>query len=211
MEFWVQCGKITPELQKIALALSGLVTSASASERNWAEYKWIRTKKRNPLITSTMEKLTNVHTQLVMNEKLMQPWRGQLMSWQESDGITASNKAIENSSAIKIKSFTNRFEDWETTALLTKNNESYAKLLAKYQYVCFEDILDDGTVEIRRITEIVWRKSERRGEVAAYNARTYLVNSREFVDREDYIVNNMLHELIKKCSSPHNENITMLE
>ena len=146
-----------------------------------------------------------------MNEKSMQPWRDQLMSWQESDGIIATNKAIENSSAVRVKTFTNRIEDWEVNALVTRNNDSYAKLLAKYKYVCFTDVLDNGSVEVRRITDISWRKSERRGEIATYNARTHLFNSRASDNQEDYIVNTTLHALIKKCEAPHNNSITMLQ
>ncbi len=54
-----------------------------------------------------------------------------------------------------MKTFTNCIEDWEVYELLvTKNNDSYTKLLAKYQYVYFTDVLDNGSVEVRRITDI---------------------------------------------------------
>ncbi len=39
----------------------------------------------------------------------------------------------------------------------TRNKDSYAKLLVKYQFVC--DVLDDSSVEVRSITDISWRKS----------------------------------------------------
>jgi hypothetical protein len=80
-----------------------------------------------------------------------------------------------------------------------------------YQFACFTDVLDDGSAEVRRITDISWRKSERRGKNATYNARTHLFNSRASDNQEGYIVNATLHALIKKCESPHKNSITMLE
>jgi hypothetical protein len=33
-------------------------------------------------------------------------------------------------------------------------------MLAKYHFFCFTDVLHDSSVEVRRITDISWRKSK---------------------------------------------------
>ncbi len=50
-------------------------------------------------------------------------------------------------------------------------------------------MLDDGSVEVRRITDASWRKFKRREENATYNARTHQFNLRASDNQEGYIVN----------------------
>ncbi len=64
-----------------------------------------------------------------------------------------------------------------------------ASEVRKYQFACFTKVLDDGSVEVRRITDASWRKFKRREENATYNARTHLFNSRASDNQEGYIVN----------------------
>ena len=61
-------------------------------------------------------------------------------------------------------------------------------LLAKNQFACFTEVLDDDLVEVRRITDASW-KLKRREENATYNARTHLFNSRASDNQEGDIVN----------------------
>ncbi len=56
----------------------------------------------------------------------------------------------------------------------TKNNDNLTKLQHKYQYVCIKDEFE-GKVEIRRIINIEWQISKKRGESAGYVAVTQLI------------------------------------
>jgi hypothetical protein len=76
-------------------AILQCLVGASGCERNWGDYKWIRNKKRN----HTTEKLVFVHTQLVLQQKLIAQWICEIKQW--------SNRAIETSRTITAKDFEN--------------------------------------------------------------------------------------------------------
>ena len=59
--------------------------------------------------------------------------------------------------------------------------------------------------------DIIWRKSERRGEIAGYSARTHLLNNRDAESQEDYVFNVLLHDMIKNYPSPYNDSIELVE
>ncbi len=92
----MQCASSTPELRLVGMALGGLVASSSSAERNWATYKWMKTKKRNRLAVDTIYKMVYVHSFYKVKE--IQKWKAQIEKWCESDGILMRNAAIERSS-----------------------------------------------------------------------------------------------------------------
>jgi hypothetical protein len=135
------------------MAILQCLVGASGCERNWGDYKWIRNKKRNQLSIHTIEKLVSVHTQLVLQQKLDAQWICEIKKWSDSDGIVASDRAIETSRTITVKDFENYIEEVEKTYVKTMNDGNEAKLNQKYHHVC---LYDDENDEIRRVVGIEW-------------------------------------------------------
>jgi hypothetical protein len=93
---------------------------------NWADYKWIRKKKRNLLCIDKMDKLIKVHTRLVLNEQVeSKAWRDELRSWIEYHGIIESNHKIDMAMSMKVMEFFDYMEPWEKKKLTLNNEESY--------------------------------------------------------------------------------------
>ncbi|KAL0910117.1 hypothetical protein M5K25_021057 [Dendrobium thyrsiflorum] len=60
VEWWIQFGDGTPELQRFAMKVLGLTCSSSSCERNWSTYNQIHTKRRNRLLTLRMNSLVYI-------------------------------------------------------------------------------------------------------------------------------------------------------
>jgi hypothetical protein len=113
-------------LKRVALAIAALVASFSCAERNWADYKWIRKKKRNLLCIDKMDKLIKVHTRLVLKEQVeSKAWKNELRSWSERHGIIESNHKIDMTMSMKVMEFFDYMEPWERKKLTLNNEESY--------------------------------------------------------------------------------------
>lgn len=210
LDFWMQCASSTPELRLVGMALGGLVAASSSAERNWATYKWMKTKKQNRLALDTVYKMVYVHSFYKVKET--RGWKVEIEKWSERDGFVMRNAAIDRSNAISVRTLLNHFEDWETVAVRTKNNDSLTKLLHKYQYVCIKGEFA-GKVELRRIINIEWQVSQKRGESAGYVAVTQLIEE-ENEDDEDfitnYVISSTLHDCIRDCPSPYNDSINII-
>lgn len=66
VEWWIQFGDGTPELQRFAIKILGLTCSSSGCERNWSTYNQVHTKRRNRLSTLRMNTLVYI----MYNKKL---------------------------------------------------------------------------------------------------------------------------------------------
>ncbi|PKU60096.1 hypothetical protein MA16_Dca020494 [Dendrobium catenatum] len=60
VEWWIQFGDGTPELQRFAVKVLGLTCSSSDCERNWSTYNQMHTKRRNRLSTLRMNSLVYI-------------------------------------------------------------------------------------------------------------------------------------------------------
>ncbi|KAL6495776.1 hypothetical protein OROGR_030339 [Orobanche gracilis] len=70
VDWWLQYGDETPELQGFAVRILSLTCSSSACERNWSTFNQIHTKKRNRLSTIKLNKLVYV----LYNKRLKLRW-----------------------------------------------------------------------------------------------------------------------------------------
>ncbi|GBG81903.1 hypothetical protein CBR_g34086 [Chara braunii] len=60
-EWWAAHGGDVPELQKIAIKVMGMWSTASPAERNWASMDFIHSKRRNKLLPESVAKLVYIH------------------------------------------------------------------------------------------------------------------------------------------------------
>eukprot|EP00253_Pinus_taeda_P017432 PITA_17432 len=62
--WWQFYGSETPELQRFAIGIFSQGSSASACERNWSSFNHIQSKKRNKLLSTRLEDLVYVRSNL---------------------------------------------------------------------------------------------------------------------------------------------------
>ncbi|GBG71982.1 hypothetical protein CBR_g10920 [Chara braunii] len=60
-ELWAAHGGDVPELQKVAIKVIGMWSTASPAERNWASMDYIHSKRRNKLSPERLAKLVYIH------------------------------------------------------------------------------------------------------------------------------------------------------
>ncbi|KAL0906544.1 hypothetical protein M5K25_025046 [Dendrobium thyrsiflorum] len=71
VEWWIQFGDSTPELQSFAIRVLGLTCSSSGCERNWSTYSQVQTKRRNRLSTLRMNFLVYImHNKRLRDRRL---------------------------------------------------------------------------------------------------------------------------------------------
>ncbi|KAL0925770.1 hypothetical protein M5K25_004140 [Dendrobium thyrsiflorum] len=71
VEWWIQFGDSTPELQSFAVRVLGLICSSSGCERNWSTYSQVQTKRRNRLSTLRMNSLVYImHNKRLRDRRL---------------------------------------------------------------------------------------------------------------------------------------------
>ncbi|XP_020685173.1 uncharacterized protein LOC110101565 [Dendrobium catenatum] len=71
VEWWIQFGDSTPELQSFAVRVLGLTCSSSGCERNWSTYSQVQTKRRNQLSTLRMNSLVYImHNKRLRDRRL---------------------------------------------------------------------------------------------------------------------------------------------
>ncbi|KAL0910861.1 hypothetical protein M5K25_018957 [Dendrobium thyrsiflorum] len=71
IEWWIQFGDSTPELQSFAIRVLGLTCSSSGCERNWSTYSQVQTKRRNRLSTLRMNSLVYImHNKRLRDRRL---------------------------------------------------------------------------------------------------------------------------------------------
>ncbi len=145
--------------------------SSSASERNWAEYKWIRDKKRNRLHQNTLTKLTPVHNELLIEDRNLRDWQINVMKWKDEDIMEYNH--FKKSRAVEIKEFLNYTEVNEHGLVHRKNKLSESWVRSKYKCIFFHD---NEHKEIRQIVDIEWYKTPKHGELSRYHVVTRLLN-----------------------------------
>ncbi|XP_062081192.1 uncharacterized protein LOC133785996 [Humulus lupulus] len=69
LEWWIQFGDGTPELQKFAIKVLGLTCSSSGCERNWSTFNQVHTKRRNRLPTLRMNSLVYIMYNKRLNDR----------------------------------------------------------------------------------------------------------------------------------------------
>ncbi|KAL0927528.1 hypothetical protein M5K25_001703 [Dendrobium thyrsiflorum] len=71
VEWWIQFGDSTPELQSFAVRVLGLTCSSSWCERNWSTYSQVQTKRRNRMSTLRMNSLMYImHNKRLRDRRL---------------------------------------------------------------------------------------------------------------------------------------------
>ncbi|KAL0923237.1 hypothetical protein M5K25_007284 [Dendrobium thyrsiflorum] len=71
VEWWIQFGDSTPELQSFAVRVLGLTCSSFGCERNWSTYSQVQTKRRNRLSTLRMNSLVYImHNKRLRDRRL---------------------------------------------------------------------------------------------------------------------------------------------
>ena len=67
--FWRLYGSSSPIIQEVAVGYAPQIISSSIAERNWKQFKDIITKKRNRLLTTSVEKVVIVRSFLILEKK----------------------------------------------------------------------------------------------------------------------------------------------
>eukprot|EP00253_Pinus_taeda_P026467 PITA_26467 len=82
INFWIQYGTGTPLLHRLAIRLLSQVTSSSACERNWSEYVFIHSTKRNSLGRKMAQDLVFVHSNLhLLSQQQLEYKTGPTRMW----------------------------------------------------------------------------------------------------------------------------------
>ena len=68
-QWWVMHGGVYPELQKVAVRVSAMISGAGACERNWSAYDFVHSKKRNRLDPARAGDLVYVFTNRRLHKK----------------------------------------------------------------------------------------------------------------------------------------------
>ena len=89
-KWWMMYGGGVPSLQFVSLKVLTKKGNASCCERNWSEFDWIWSKKRNSLKPSSANALVRVHSNLVLLGKRKRvdfaDAHNELAAREESDG-----------------------------------------------------------------------------------------------------------------------------
>ena len=206
-KFFRMYGASTPLLQQTAIKYHPLVISSSCAERNWKQFKDIRTKKRNRLSTTSVEKLVMVQTSLIVEEKDIDSVVFKVKLWQDVDIIRTESQRLNRSESLSAKDFKNFIEPWESDAIRTDLFGNRERLLNKYKNICFQD---DDPVYTGRVVNVEWKKRNK-SNPAGYSLVT--VDSRRVeTDQEDdgdiyesYLINELFHDMVKDCDSELNK------
>ena len=122
--------------------------SDSFAERDWKDFKLISSKTRNQLRNDCVRRLIQISCSLRIKQADLSPWRTEVGKYSIADELCMLDKDLLAASERSTSRFKNWIEDeWEVTALVTKNDASYSALKAKYFEVYFLDSdvqSDDG-------------------------------------------------------------------
>lgn len=84
--WWSSYGAGTPELQALATRILSQVTVASACERNWSQFYFIHSKRRNRLTNERASDLVYVFSTLRLKKKVFDPdYEEPFIEWKDSD------------------------------------------------------------------------------------------------------------------------------
>ena len=91
----------TPLLQMIGVKYLPQVISSSCAERNWKQFKDIRTKKRNRMLTGTVEKAVVIQSSLILEEKILKDEAiSVIQNWADTDLIVS--KDVDNKLPVSL-------------------------------------------------------------------------------------------------------------
>ena len=157
--FWRLYGSSTPIIQEVAIGYAPQKNSSSSAERNWKKFKDIRTKKRNKMLTTSVEKVVIVQSSLILEEKrLVDDNISKIIAWNDVDLIVAPDVNLMQSAESTAVVFINFIEHWENAAICEETYGNEKKLLRKCKCVC---IYDEEKNFTGRIINVEWVKKAR--------------------------------------------------
>jgi hypothetical protein len=194
-----------PLLQSVGIRVGGQRQGAGASERNWHDYKTVRTKLRSQMSSETVHKLITVKTQMLIEERELSNWKLEIAKFTEEDEFIKLDNRITASAAAsrQLIPFSNYQETWEHNAMLSKNAAQRLVLLKKYKLIHF---FDADTEEYRTVIDIKWHPGQR-GVPAQYTLWTQKVTevSGDLIDEVDslqtYYINNFFYPMVTACQN----------
>jgi hypothetical protein len=201
-------GTSTPLLQEICVRFHPQVISSSCSERNWKQYKDIRSKRRSKLGTSTVEKLVLVQSSLIAEENELENNEVQIIrKWKDVDLIATVSETIQRSFQKPAQEFNNFIEPWEHSAISTELVGNEIRLLNKYKNICIQD---DDPVFTGRVVGIEWKKRKGSSPAGYYlvTADVEGETDKDKIEYWPYQINEILHDLIKACPSDLNSSFS---
>ena len=147
-----------PVLQHVGKRILGQRQGASSCERNWKEYKDIRTATKNRMLTDTVEKIVVVKTSLLLEAENSSSWKTELNKFSKEDEFVQFDVNVANAFSTKVLKFNNYAEDWEADCLRNKCTSNENKLVSKYRFISFYDV---DVKETRRIVSVQWNVGAR--------------------------------------------------
>ena len=159
LQWWIQWGVETPELQTLAKKIVPLMVGSGSAERNWKDVSNVLTKNRNRMKSQRCIDLVYVRTWLrrelksldVVGLECFREWEVELL--RRASGEDASVATQDPQRRI----FEDRFEEWEQDAIdgsasdpplslgnVRRNKRSIFQLQEKYQNLFFVDKDVDG-------------------------------------------------------------------
>jgi hypothetical protein len=97
--WWRSYGSAIPELRYFAIRILDEVISSSASERNWKDFKHIRSKIRNRLSLDSTKKQVIVAINLRLKDLQRDDWKLELNKWTEEDELFKLDASLVASSS----------------------------------------------------------------------------------------------------------------
>ena len=198
--FYESYGSSKPALRFMALGIAAIATSNESAEIDWNYFKLNKDKTKARMHTNTVKKLITVQSASRLKELEFQGFRQQLDKGTDEDAFIKLGGDIEASAKIVPLTFKNWIEDWEIDSISIKNDVNEQRLLSKYQFLYFHD---GDAPETRRIVDI-----ELVDPIASpliiYSLVTQNINSEDDEEQELYVVNELLHGMLKVAPAPCN-------
>ena len=221
--FWRVYCSFAQNLRYASVRMLEQKEGASACERNWKEFKWIRSDLRAQLGIEKAVKLVSVHSTSLLVERDDQNYSIEYKKFTDDDELCKLDLGLEAAQMTTLH-FNSFLEDWEPVAIHTMNGMNFEKLKAKYMHVHFfdADADKDHNSEVYRVVNIGWHKVDSSSERKAGKKSMYQVlaiclarNGETVTETNDndcmgYAINKVLHKMIRECPEPYNDAFTML-
>jgi hypothetical protein len=222
--FWrVHCS-FAPHLRYASVRMLEQKEGASACERNWKEFKWVRSDLRAQLGIEKAVKLVSIHSTSLLLERDEQNYSIEYKKFTDDDELCRLDLGLEAAQTTTLP-FNNFLEDWESVAIFTMNDVNLEKLKAKYMHIHFydADADKDHNSEVYRVVDVEWHEvkssAERKAGKRSQNQVVAVCIERngETVQESSgdkvyigYVINKMLHSMIRDCPEPYNDAFKLL-
>ena len=139
-EWWTNYGTDYPTLQPLAIRLLSQPLGSGDSERNWRDWDLVKTQQRCSLASVKADKLVHVYCSKKLNDashagayqKLMKDWA----DMNDKLGIRGDDYELNHK-----REFHAFLEDWEATAVQSKDSNSHRRLEKKYKGLYIFDMI----------------------------------------------------------------------